>query len=59
MIGVSGAVVGQLNGSRSTIGDYSFSRPTRITARVSLGTGQVVNIDEKRRWPVVFTTKHS
>jgi len=48
MIGVSGAVVGQLNGiSVYELGDYSFGRPTRITARVSLGTGQVVNIERE------------
>jgi predicted ATP-dependent protease len=42
------AVVGQVNGlSVYDIGDYSFGRPSRITARVSLGRGQVVNIERE------------
>jgi len=46
MIDVSGEGVGQLNGiSVYDVGDYRFGRPTRITARVSLGRGQVTNIE--------------
>ena len=48
MIDVAGAVAGQLNGiSVYELGDYRFGRPTRITARVSLGSGQVVNIERE------------
>jgi len=48
MIDVSGAAAGQLNGiSVYELGDYRFGRPTRITARVSLGSGQVINIERE------------
>jgi predicted ATP-dependent protease len=47
-VDTEGAVVGQVNGlSVYDIGDYSFGRPSRITARVSLGRGQVVNIERE------------
>ncbi len=47
-VDTSGAVVGQVNGlSVYDIGDYSFGRPSRITARVSLGRGQVINIERE------------
>lgn len=47
-VDVDGAVVGQVNGlSVYSLGDYSFGRPSRITARVSLGRGQVVNIERE------------
>jgi predicted ATP-dependent protease len=47
-VDVSGSVVGQVNGlSVYDIGDYAFGRPSRITARVSLGRGQLVNIERE------------
>jgi len=47
-VDTAGAVVGQVNGlSVYDIGDYSFGRPSRITARVSLGRGQVINIERE------------
>ncbi len=47
-VDVEGAVVGQVNGlSVYSLGDYAFGRPARITARVSLGRGQVVNIERE------------
>ncbi len=47
-VDVSGAVVGQVNGlSVYDLGDYAFGRPSRITARVSLGRGQVMNIERE------------
>jgi lon-related putative ATP-dependent protease len=47
-VDVDGAVVGQVNGlSVYDLGDYAFGRPSRITARVSLGRGQVVNIERE------------
>jgi lon-related putative ATP-dependent protease len=47
-VDVSGEVVGQVNGlSVYDLGDYSFGRPSRITARVSLGRGQVVNLERE------------
>jgi predicted ATP-dependent protease len=47
-VDVSGAIAGQVNGlSVYDLGDYSFGRPSRITARVSLGRGQVVNLERE------------
>jgi lon-related putative ATP-dependent protease len=41
-------VVGQVNGiAVYDLGDYRFGRPSKITARVSLGRGQVVNIERE------------
>lgn len=48
MIDTEGQVVGQVNGiSLYDLGDYRFGRPNRITARVSMGRGQVVNIERE------------
>ncbi|MBI4310529.1 MAG: AAA family ATPase [Chloroflexi bacterium] len=48
LIDAEGAVAGQVNGlSVYMLGDYSFGRPVRITARTSLGRGQVANIDRE------------
>ncbi|MBI5289814.1 MAG: AAA family ATPase, partial [Chloroflexi bacterium] len=47
-VDTAGAVVGQVNGlSVYDIGDYAFGRPSRITARVSMGRGQVLNIERE------------
>ncbi|HXK34225.1 MAG TPA: AAA family ATPase, partial [Dehalococcoidia bacterium] len=47
-VDTEGAVVGQVNGlSVYDIGDYAFGRPSRITARVSMGRGQVVNLERE------------
>ncbi len=47
-VDVTGAVTGQVNGlSVYDLGDYSFGRPSRITARVSLGRGQVINLERE------------
>lgn len=48
LIDAEGEVIGQVNGiSVYELGDYRFGRPSRITARVSLGRGQVVNIERE------------
>ncbi len=48
MIDVEGSVVGQLNGlSVHTLGDISFGRPSRITAKTFLGRGGVINIERE------------
>ena len=48
MIDTSGAVVGQVNGlSIYNLGDYMFGRPSRITARTSLGNSGVINIERE------------
>jgi predicted ATP-dependent protease len=48
MIDVQGAAEGQVNGlSVAMFGDYSFGTPSRITARTSLGSGGVVNVERE------------
>ncbi len=44
----SGERVGQINGlSVLQLGDFAFGRPSRITARVRLGKGQLVDIERE------------
>jgi len=48
LIDTRGEVVGQVNGlSVIQLGDYAFGRPSRITARVRLGSGSVVDIEKE------------
>jgi predicted ATP-dependent protease len=48
MVDVDGAKTGQVNGlSVLTLGDYSFGKPSRITARVYTGRGGMINIDRE------------
>ncbi|TAK29764.1 MAG: ATP-binding protein [Chloroflexota bacterium] len=48
MIDVEGEVVGQVNGlAISDMGDYSFGKPSRITARTYVGSGGLVNIERE------------
>ncbi len=48
MVDTKGAVVGQINGlSVSSMGDYAFGRPSRITATHRLGEGQLVDIERE------------
>jgi len=48
LIATQGACCGQVNGlSVFQIGEYAFGRPSRITARVSLGSGKVVDIERE------------
>jgi lon-related putative ATP-dependent protease len=48
LIDTQGEVVGQINGlSVIQLGDFAFGRPTRITARVQLGKGQVTDIERE------------
>ncbi|MGE0093352.1 MAG: Lon protease family protein [Alphaproteobacteria bacterium] len=47
-IDTSGEKVGQVNGlSVLSLGDYSFGKPSRITASVGLGKGEVVDIERE------------
>jgi predicted ATP-dependent protease len=47
-VDVAGDVTGQVNGlSVFELGDYAFGRPSRITARVSMGRGQVINLERE------------
>jgi len=48
LIDTAGEVVGQVNGlSVIQLGSFGFGRPTRITAQVRLGRGQVVDIERE------------
>lgn len=48
MIDTRGQVIGQVNGlSVYDLGDYAFGRPSRITARVSVGNAGVINIERE------------
>ena len=48
MIDAEGAVEGQVNGlSVYTLGDITFGKPSRITAKTFLGRGGVINIERE------------
>ena len=48
MLDTAGAKVGQINGlSVLQLGDFAFGRPSRITARVHLGRGRVIDIERE------------
>jgi lon-related putative ATP-dependent protease len=48
MVDLDKEVVGQVNGlSVHQLGDYAFGRPTRITARTSVGTKGVIDIQRE------------
>ncbi|MEX2453170.1 MAG: ATP-binding protein [Rhodospirillaceae bacterium] len=48
LIETAGEAVGQINGlSVMSLGDFSFGKPSRITANVRLGRGEVVDIERQ------------
>ena len=48
LIDTGGAKVGQINGlSVLSLGNTAFGRPTRITARVRMGRGEVIDIERE------------
>ncbi len=48
LISTDGAAVGRVNGlSVLQLGDFAFGRPSRISARVRLGKGKVINIERE------------
>jgi lon-related putative ATP-dependent protease len=48
LVDTEGAQVGQINGlSVLQLGSFAFGRPTRITARVRLGSGRVTDIERE------------
>jgi lon-related putative ATP-dependent protease len=50
LVDTEGKVIGQVNGlSVYELGDYSFGRPSRITARTFLGESGVVNIEREAK----------
>ena len=49
-ISTDGEAVGQVNGlAVLSLGELSFGKPSRISARVSLGRGQVVNVERETK----------
>ncbi len=49
-ISTAGEELGQVNGlAVMSLGDFSFGKPSRITARVALGRGQLVNIERETK----------
>ena len=49
-IDTQGEVVGRLNGlAVYYLGEHNFGRPSRVSARVSVGNGRVINIDRETR----------
>lgn len=50
MVDTEGAVVGQVNGlSVSSLGDYAFGRPSRITCQTYLGRAGIINIEREAK----------
>jgi lon-related putative ATP-dependent protease len=48
LIDTEGQKVGQINGlSVSELGDFSFGRPSRVTASVALGRGGIIDIERQ------------
>ena len=48
LIDTEGENIGQVNGlSVAQLGDFAFGRPTRITAQVRMGKGEVVDIERE------------
>ncbi len=48
LIDTEGARIGQINAlAVAQIGDFAFARPSRITARISLGAGKVIDIERE------------
>ncbi len=48
MIATEGAAIGQVNGlSVYNLGDYSFGKPSRITANASVGDSGIINIERE------------
>lgn len=50
MVDTDGSVVGQVNGlSVIELGDYSFGRPSRITAKTYMGKAGVINLERETK----------
>jgi len=48
LIDTEGQTIGQINGlAVLQVGDFRFGRPNRITARVALGSGKVIDIERE------------
>jgi len=58
LLSTEGSTVGQVNGlSVISIGDYSFGRPSRITAKTFMGQEGLVNIERETRMSGSLHTK--
>jgi predicted ATP-dependent protease len=50
LVDVAGAVLGQVNGlAVYQMGDFSFGKPSRITAKTFMGRGGIVNIERESK----------
>ncbi len=50
LVDTDGAVAGQINGlAVLQIGNFAFGRPSRITARVGMGQGRIVDIEREAK----------
>ncbi len=50
LVDVEGAAVGQVNGlAVYQMGDFSFGKPSRITAKTFMGRGGIVNIERESK----------
>ncbi|MBM3957042.1 MAG: AAA family ATPase, partial [Gemmatimonadetes bacterium] len=50
MVDLEGAEIGQVNGlAVYTVGDFSFGKPSRITARTYMGREGIINIEREAR----------
>lgn len=50
LVDVTGAVVGQVNGlAIYQMGDFSFGKPSRITAKTFMGRGGIINIEREAK----------
>ncbi|MGH7852182.1 MAG: Lon protease family protein [Candidatus Binatia bacterium] len=50
LVDVDGAVVGQVNGlAVYQMGDFSFGKPSRITAKAFMGRGGIINIERESK----------
>jgi len=50
VVDTTGSRIGQVNGlSVIQLGDHAFGRPNRITARVSLGSGRLIDIERETK----------
>ena len=48
MIDIEGAEIGQINGlAVLDLGNFAFGKPSRITARVRMGSGEVIDIERR------------
>lgn len=58
LIDTSGAKVGQVNGlSVMSLGDYTFGKPSRVTASISLGREGVIDIEREAKMGGPIHTK--